>query len=89
MAATVSVLFPRGDGHFGRRPAEERTYHYMTDIDLAVGDDAVVSTAYGPKVVRVVEVDPEDGPLMAADWVVCRVDYSRYDARRGKVKRKI
>lgn len=84
--ATVSVLFSRGDSNFGRRPAEERTYHYMTDIDLTVGDDAVVSTVYGPKVVKVVEVDPEDGPLMATDWIVCRVDYSRYEARKGKRK---
>ncbi len=81
--ATVSVRFSRSDGHFGRTSAEARTYHYLTDIDLAVGDDAVVATAQGSKLVTVVELDPEDGPLFATDWIVDRVDYSRHRARQA------
>lgn len=77
----VAVTFDSRDGYTGYS-SQSKHYHYKTDLDLAVGDQCVVDTPYGTKLVTVRKIDPVGGARNATKWIISKVDRERFEARR-------
>ena len=76
----VAVTFDSRDGYHGYS-SQSKHYHYKTDLNLAVGDQCVVDTPYGTKLVTVRSLNPVGGIRKATKWIISKVDRSRYLAR--------
>ncbi len=81
MSNIVAVTFDSADGYTGRSP-QSRRYHYKSDLDLKVGDQCVVDSPYGTKLVTVQEINPPNGARNATKWIVSKVDRARFQARQ-------
>lgn len=87
MLKIVSVKFPAVFSYSG---SNNKTYVYMTDLDVDVGDTVVVdSPSAGFTCVKVTKID-EDAVAVskATKWVVCKIDAEAYKARIEREKQK-
>ncbi|UTC30033.1 hypothetical protein STASHLEY_00990 [Brevundimonas phage vB_BpoS-StAshley] len=78
--------------HYGTSNVNRtREYSYITDLDFKEGDFAVVETPHGGlTVVQVASVgaDLMFGELPGHKWIIDRVDYTGYQERAEREKRK-
>lgn len=62
-----------------------KAYCYLTDLDLVVGDKAIVESPSGFAVVNVIDVDCQN--IKASKWIVDKVDFTAYDERKARQER--
>ena len=85
MPNIVAVTFNDRTGYRGTSP-QSKKYHYLTDLNLQVGDTCVVDAPSGTTLVTVTDLNPVDGVRHASKWIVTKVDRSRYEARQQAVQ---
>lgn len=82
MPRIVAVTFDDRSG-YGGNSSPRKHYHYLTNLDLQVGDKCVVNSPYGgDTIVTVRSLDPVNGIRHASKWIICKVDRSEYEARQ-------
>lgn len=85
MISTVEVKFTN-------KPYDEKSYHYLTDLDVSEGQKVVVdSPSDGYVTVKVIKVYVGECSKRATKYIVCKIDDKDYLARieKDKLKAKI
>ena len=77
----VAVTFNDRSDYYTGRSGPGKHYHYLTDIDVQVGDTCVVDAPGGAALVTVRSLEPVGGIRKATKWIVDRVDRSGFEAR--------
>lgn len=77
---------------FNNRPYDDKTYHYLTDLEVNEGEKVVVdSPSDGYVTVKIIRVFVGECSKKATKYIVCKIDDKDYLARieKDKLKAKI